>query len=143
LCLTHRQVAIALLEIDTQDKGSPKSSLVLAPLVEGLLCATFPASDLPKAELQQPQAYGKGQLQQPQAQQDEHHPSLDAPLALVDALLPCGSEPIIMADNGARSGFDPTRPRTDQWDVSSGLYGWHLDGDYAQWARHASESLGP
>jgi hypothetical protein len=59
LSLMHRQVAIALLDIDTQDKGSPKSSLVLAPLPEGLLCATFPATDLPKAELQQPQAYRK------------------------------------------------------------------------------------
>ena len=109
LSLTHWQVAIALLGIYTQDRDedSPRSShiLILAPLLEGLLCATFPVSDLPKAELQQPQAYRKEQLQQPQAQQDEHHPSLDAQLALVDALLPCGGEPIITAENGARAGF--------------------------------------
>jgi hypothetical protein len=41
--------------IENQDKGSPKWVLVLAPLHQGLLCAIFPASDVPKARLPQSQ----------------------------------------------------------------------------------------
>jgi hypothetical protein len=70
----------------------------------------------------------KGQLQQPPTQQDEHYPPQDAQLALVDALLPCGSQPMVTAENGARSGFDSTSPQADQWDVSSDLYGGAMDG---------------
>jgi hypothetical protein len=47
------------LEIEIQDKGPLKSNLVLAPLHESLLCAAFPASDLPKARSQQPQQDAK------------------------------------------------------------------------------------
>jgi hypothetical protein len=52
--LMYWQVAVVRLEVEIQDKGCPKSCLVLAPLNEGLLCATFPASYLPKASLQKP-----------------------------------------------------------------------------------------
>jgi hypothetical protein len=35
---------------------------------------------------------------------------------------------MIMAENGVHSDFDPTRPRADQWDVSSDLYGSVVSG---------------
>jgi hypothetical protein len=43
------------LEIEIQVKGSLTSYLVLAPLHESLFCAAFPASDISKTNLQQPQ----------------------------------------------------------------------------------------
>jgi hypothetical protein len=45
-CLTHCQVAIARWEIETE--GSPKAGLVLVPFNGDLLCAAFPASDIPE-----------------------------------------------------------------------------------------------
>jgi hypothetical protein len=50
------------LEVEIQGKGSSKGALVLMPFHEGLLCALLPASDLPKARLQQPQQEAKLQV---------------------------------------------------------------------------------
>jgi hypothetical protein len=71
---------------------------------------------------QQSQAYEQGQPQQTQAQQDERHASLDAQLALAGTLPRCGSEPIIMAENGMDDSYGLTRPHIDQWGVSNELY---------------------
>jgi len=56
MSLTDQQVAI--VRLDSEIGGSPKRGLVLAPLLEGLLCAAFLTSDIPElpmAPLEQPQ----------------------------------------------------------------------------------------
>jgi len=70
---------------------------------------------------QQPQAYMQlqGQLQQPQAQQDEQHASLDPQLVLTDTLAPGGGEIVVTAENGATVVYGPALP---PWYVNNNTF---------------------
>jgi len=73
---------------------------------------------------QQPQVYMplQGQLQQPQAQQDEQH--VDPQLVLADTLAPGGGEIVVTAENGTTVVYGPALP---PWYVNNTFYDAGID----------------